>query len=70
MINTHLLEISLSRTYFYGSKGVQAIEVLPYNMYMDYKKLTALIPAYPTKMKNILPESYMNIAVTAYFWYM
>ena len=30
MINYHKLEISLSRTYFHGSKGVQAIEVLLY----------------------------------------
>ena len=30
MINTHLLELPLSRTYFSGSKGVRAIEVLLY----------------------------------------
>ena len=30
MINTHWLELPLSRTYFYGSKGVRAIEVLLY----------------------------------------
>ena len=28
MINTHQLELPLSRTYFHGSKGVRAIEVL------------------------------------------
>ena len=30
MIITHKLELSLSRTYFHGSKGVRAIEVLLY----------------------------------------
>ena len=30
MINTHYLELPLSRTYFYGPKGVRAIEVLLY----------------------------------------
>ena len=30
MINTHKLELPLSRTYFHGSKGVRAIEVLQY----------------------------------------
>ena len=30
MINTHLFELPLSRTYFCGSKGVRAIEVLLY----------------------------------------
>ena len=30
MINTHWLELSLSRTYFHGSKGAGAIEVLLY----------------------------------------
>ena len=30
MIATTLLELPLSRTYFHGSKGVQAIEVLLY----------------------------------------
>ena len=28
MINTHYLELPLSRTYFRGSKGVRDIEVL------------------------------------------
>ena len=28
MLNTHKLELPLSRTYFHGSKGVRAIEVL------------------------------------------
>ena len=28
MINTHYLGLPLSRTYFHGSKGVRAIEVL------------------------------------------
>ena len=32
MINTHLLELSLSRTTFHGPKGVRAIEV---RLYMD-----------------------------------
>ena len=31
MINTHNLKLPLSRTYFHGSKGFQAIEVLLYN---------------------------------------
>ena len=31
MINTNELELPLSRTYFHGSKGVRAIEVLLYN---------------------------------------
>ena len=30
MINTHQLELSLSRTYVHGAKGVRAIEVLLY----------------------------------------
>ena len=30
MINTHLLELPLSRTYFHGSKGVRAIAVRLY----------------------------------------
>ena len=30
MINTHSLELLLSRTYFHGSIGVRAIEVLLY----------------------------------------
>ena len=30
MINTHNLELPLSRTYFHDSKGVRAIEVLLY----------------------------------------
>ena len=30
MVDTHLLELSLSRTYFHSSKGVRVIEVLPY----------------------------------------
>ena len=30
MINTHQLELPLSRTYFHVSKGVRAIEVLLY----------------------------------------
>ena len=30
MINTHKLELPLSRTYFHGSKGVRAIEVRLY----------------------------------------
>ena len=30
MINTHELELPLSRTYFHGSKGVRGIEVLLY----------------------------------------
>ena len=30
MMNTHLLELPLSRTYFHGSKGVRAIEVSLY----------------------------------------
>ena len=36
MINTHLLELSLSRTNFYGPKGVRAIEVLLYRNYFKY----------------------------------
>ena len=35
MINTHLLELSLSRTNFHGSKGVRAIEVLLYYINLD-----------------------------------
>ena len=30
MINTHKLELPLSRTYFHGSKGVRAIEIRLY----------------------------------------
>ena len=30
MINTHKLELPVFRTYFHGSKGVRAIEVLLY----------------------------------------
>ena len=30
IINTHWLKLPLSRTYFHGSKGVPAIEVIPY----------------------------------------
>ena len=30
MINTDKLELPLSRTYFHGTKGVRAIEVLLY----------------------------------------
>ena len=30
MINTHKLKLTLSRTYFYDSKGVRAIEVQLY----------------------------------------
>ena len=30
MINTHLIELSLSGTYFHGFKGVRPIEVLLY----------------------------------------
>ena len=30
MINTHELKLPLSRTYFYGSKGVRAIEAFLY----------------------------------------
>ena len=30
MINTHKLELPLSRTYFSGPKGVRVIENLPY----------------------------------------
>ena len=30
MINSHLLELPLSRTYFHSSKGVRVIEVLLY----------------------------------------
>ena len=30
MMNTHKLELPLTRTYFYGSNGVRAIEVLLY----------------------------------------
>ena len=30
MVNTHKLELPLSRTYFHGSKGIRAIEVLLY----------------------------------------
>ena len=36
MINTHKLELPLSQTYFHGSKGVRAIEVLLY--YVVYAK--------------------------------
>ena len=31
MINTHLLKLPLSRTYFHGPKGVRAIEVRLYS---------------------------------------
>ena len=31
MINTHYLELPLSRTYFHGPEGVRAIEVLLYD---------------------------------------
>ena len=30
MTNTHYLELPLSRTYFHGSRGVQAIEIRLY----------------------------------------
>ena len=30
MINTHLLELPVSRTYFHGPEGFRAIEVLLY----------------------------------------
>ena len=33
MINTHKFELPLSRTYFHGTKGVRAIEVLLYHGY-------------------------------------
>ena len=32
MINTHSLELPLSRTYFRGSKGIRAIEVLLFSV--------------------------------------
>ena len=31
MSHTHLLQLPLSQTYFHGSKGVRAIEILLYN---------------------------------------
>ena len=43
MINTHKLELLLSRTYFHGSKGVRAIEVLLY--------IVCNVEAYPNTKK-------------------
>ena len=34
MINSQKLELPLSRTYFHGPKGVQAIEILLYMLWL------------------------------------
>ena len=43
MMNTHLLEIPLSRTYFHGPEGVQAIEVLLHIKALEEQKVLSFI---------------------------
>ena len=43
MMDTHLLELPLSRTYFHGPEGVQAIEVLLHIKALEEQKVLSFI---------------------------
>ena len=56
MINTHKLELPLSRTYFHGSKVVRAVEVRRYIVSGEFGIAFAVF-TYSQKSKNILERN-------------
>ena len=55
MINTHLLELPLSRTYFHGSKCVRAIEVV---LYVDPGQTS---PPYLGLCRSVIQITHHNV---------
>ena len=59
IINPHWLELPLSRTNFYGPRGVRAIEVLLYMLIIQAMGLERKLKAY----KGLLPNTEITISL-------
>ena len=63
MINTHWLELPLSRTYFHGSIGVRAIEVLLY-IFAAILHIRRFVTNKLTKFMMSISGFFLVVAVT------